>query len=222
MSDPLILVPTRLERDLLFPLDPTRGTLHGCVPSPSRIEVCGFGPVAAGIQTTRFIEADRPDRIILIGIAGSLSGELVVGEAYTFSQVAIAGLGVNSSTGVMPPSKIGFPQLEEDRPSSRVAVYERLSIAGSTIASAPGTLLTVCSSSGSESDASQRRQTFPDAVAEDMEGFAVALACDLAAIPLTIIRGISNQAGRRDKREWQIDRGLDAARQLLTRVLHET
>ena len=48
-----------------------------------------------------------------------------------------------------------------------------------------------------------------------MEGFAVATACLFAGKPLTIIRGISNQVGVRDKQQWQIGPALQSAVDLL-------
>ena len=53
--------------------------------------------------------------------------------------------------------------------------------------------------------------------AEDMEGFAVATACRLANVPLSIIRGISNVAGDRDHRRWEIDLAIDRLAQRLAR-----
>ena len=49
------------------------------------------------------------------------------------------------------------------------------------------------------------------AIAEDMEGFGVAMACKLAGVPLRIVRGISNRAGDRDLTQWQIEEALAAA-----------
>ena len=57
-----------------------------------------------------------------------------------------------------------------------------------------------------------RRERFPDAVAEDMEGFAVAVACTLAGVPLRVVRGISNLVGDRDPKHWRIPAALAAAR----------
>jgi futalosine hydrolase len=61
----------------------------------------------------------------------------------------------------------------------------------------------------------------PAAVAEDMEGFAVALACRLAGVPLTIIRGISNTAGDRDHARWRVPEALAAAAALSLQTLEE-
>jgi futalosine hydrolase len=81
-------------------------------------------------------------------------------------------------------------------------------------ADAAGLLLSACAASASAADAALRREQFPAAVAEDMEGFAVALACRLAAVPCQIIRGISNRAGDRDKANWQVEPALRAAADL--------
>jgi futalosine hydrolase len=75
-------------------------------------------------------------------------------------------------------------------------------------------LLTACAASADAADVAVRRRLFPTAVAEDMEGFGVALACRLAGVPLAIVRGISNDAGDRDKRRWQIGPALEAAASL--------
>ena len=64
-----------------------------------------------------------------------------------------------------------------------------------------------------------RRGLFPDAAAEDMEGFAVALACRLAGVPLSIVRGISNTAGDRDPARWLVPEAVAAAAALAARIL---
>lgn len=48
-------------------------------------------------------------------------------------------------------------------------------------------------------------------LAEDMEGFGVAIACRLWDTPLSIIRGLSNVVGDRRHTEWQVEAALRAA-----------
>ena len=74
-----------------------------------------------------------------------------------------------------------------------------------------GMLLTVCSASDGRDDVTHRLTKFPQAVAEDMEAYSVAMACGLNGIPLTIIRGISNEAGDRNKARWDVNGALTAA-----------
>ena len=59
---------------------------------------------------------------------------------------------------------------------------------------------------------------FPDAVAEDMEAFGVAMACQMHGVPLEVVRGISNEVGDRDHSQWQIDKALRAAAELVIRL----
>ena len=85
---------------------------------------------------------------------------------------------------------------------------------------AAGQLLTVCTGAATEAEARERRALFPGAMAEDMEGFAVALACRLAEVPVAIVRGISNAVGDRRFERWQIPEALDAAHLVAADLLH--
>jgi futalosine hydrolase len=96
----------------------------------------------------------------------------------------------------------GFPQWP--------GIEDRIALAPAGAAEA--LLLTVWAASDSPAGAERRLQRHPGAAAEDMEGFAVAFACALARVPCTIVRGISNAVGERDKRRWRIGEGLAAAR----------
>jgi futalosine hydrolase len=51
--------------------------------------------------------------------------------------------------------------------------------------------------------AALRRRRHPRALAEEMEGFAVAIAARLSGVLLSILRGASNAAGERNHRRWQ-------------------
>ena len=82
-----------------------------------------------------------------------------------------------------------------------------------------GELLSVCAASSSQSEAGIKKKHYPDALAEDMEGFAVAAACEMHSIPWVIVRGISNRAGDRNKDNWQIDRALQKAAEQVDRIL---
>ena len=77
----------------------------------------------------------------------------------------------------------------------------------------------MCSASATPEEAARKRERFPGAVAEDMEGFGVALACHLTGTPLRILRGISNLAGDRDHGNWRSAPALDGVREHARRVL---
>lgn len=216
---PLILTPTQLELRRLEPaLSSTVRRADGL------IEVCGFGPVAAAARTMQLIAMHQPTHVILVGIAGSLRPELEVGAARSFRQVRCDGIGAGTGAGHKSASEIGWKHwapADAGREEPQVAIGDVISLTPSKADASDlgGELLTVCAASANESDVAMRVERYPNAVAEDMEGFGVAVACFFAAVPLEIIRGISNRAGDRDPSNWNIDGALHTAGQLTLKAL---
>ena len=206
----LVLVPTEMERRHL-----ARQRGFG-VDAPC--ELCGFGPVAAAARARDAIVAHEPARVILVGIAGTFDPSgLPVGTAAVFPSVLMHGVGVGLASFVPAPA-LGYrhwPRSGEGKADGP----EALALAH-PVPPASGPLLTVCTGAATEAEAGERRALFPGAVAEDMEGFAVALACRLAEVPVAIVRGISNAVGDRQFEHWQIPEALDAAHLIAADLLH--
>lgn len=195
----LILVPTPME---LRQLD----QLGGFQEALGRPALCGFGPVSAAARTAQLLAQLRPRRVLLLGLAGSLDRERAPLQSATgFARVRLDGVGVGTGASFQPPSRLGFPQWDGAEP-----IDETLTLSPG----GQGELLTVCAASASPSEASARRERYPEAVAEDMEGFGVALACRLLGVPLAVVRGISNAAGEREREAWCVRAALAAARVL--------
>jgi len=216
----LILVPTERERRLLAP------RLAPHPPADLAVELCGFGIAAAAARTAGLIAGLRPERVILVGIAGALDDRLAIGAAAFFDSVACHGIGVGSGAGFVPAAALGWPQWPGDRSEGDPAIGDVLPCAVPDRdmpdrASLPREplLLTVTAAAAGPDDVALRKAIFPEASAEEMEGFAVALACRLAGIPCSIVRGISNTAGDRDKTRWQLEAPLAAAADLVLGLL---
>lgn len=226
MRTNLILIPTAFEREHLEP------HLRGVVSPAVRIELCGFGPVVAAARTATLVAGLRPQRVILVGIAGSLSRICGVGSAWQFERVACHGIGVGTGELFETAETMGWKQWpgsgEEHAGVPLDTVGDELvcgsagsgAVASSHAASAP-LLVTACAASATPDDAATRRRIYPSAAAEDMEGFGVAAACRLGGVPCEIVRGISNIAGDRDKATWQVAIALQAAASLVRRLLEE-
>ncbi len=204
MTDPphtLVLVPTEIERRQLAG-QPGFGTAAPC-------ELCGFGPVAAAARAASLIGQLKPERVILTGIAGTFDpAGLPVGTAAIFPRVVMHGVGIGVASGFMSATTLGFrhwPKIGDSPDGSEELVVD------APVPPAAGQLLTCCTGSASPEEARQRLDQYPNVVAEDMEGFAVALACQLAGVPLAIARGVSNEVGDRTHDRWQIPEALDAA-----------
>ncbi len=82
-----------------------------------------------------------------------------------------------------------------------------------------GPSLTVGMSSGDPETASERFRRH-GALAENMEGSAVAQVCLLFGAPFLEVRGVSNMAGVRDKTEWDIGRAVDHCRAVIAGLLN--
>jgi futalosine hydrolase len=209
-------------RLLLFPTEGERRAFEregGLEPGHALIEVCGFGVAASAARTAQLLGFLRPRQVLLVGIAGSFDEERrPVGSALAFSRVRIDGIGKGEGGDFSPPSALGIPQWNPPAGMEGSPIEEELPLlrpAGTEEAE----LLTVCSASATPEEAKRRRDRFPEAAAEEMEGFSVALACAMTATPLTILRGISNAVGSGDPKRWKIEPAIAAVRRLTIEVL---
>lgn len=213
MPGTLILVPTAGELKVLS----SRLEL----PEDSQIHLCGFGPVASAVRTTQLIAGLQPERIILAGIAGALSREIAPGKAALFQEVAMYGIGAGSENNFRTAQELGWLHWNyRNEDGKEVHFGDQIPLADHHDRRAHGNvLLTVCSAAATLKEVYDRRQKFPQAIAEDMEGFSVALAGAMAGVPVQIIRGISNIAGDRDKARWRIQDALISVADILREQL---
>lgn len=211
----VVLVPTELERQGLAGLIPALSEVRAN--RRIRMECCGFGPIAAAARTAQLLMAVHPDQVLLVGIAGSLDDRLAVGTAHQFGSVACHGVGAGTGPAFVPAAALGWQQWAGSGAGGD-AIGDTITLKAAGDGDT-GLLLTVCAASGNAADVVARKHCFPDALAEDMEGFGVAMACQMHGIPCTIIRGISNLAGDRERTHWRVDPALRAAAALVNEYL---
>jgi len=205
----LLLVPTERERRHL-----ARQSGFG---AHAPCELCGFGPVAAAANARHAIAQHSPERMIVLGIAGTFDPVgLPIGSAAVFPSVVMHGIGVGIDSSFVSAAALGFRHCPT--PTGDAKAPDQLPLAR-PVPTAAGPLLTCCAASATPTEATERRRQFPDAAAEDMEGFGVALAGRLAGVPLAIVRGISNQVGDRGFERWQTHEALEAAYLVATDLL---
>lgn len=211
----LLLTPTEKERELV---------LSNASASWPEIHLCGFGAVAAAARTAALIGRYKPQHVLLLGIAGSLRTEAVVGQAYMFESVGCYGIGVGSGAAFQAAEPMGWLQWPQEPIVRDVLKLEYGQTENGHTEPVPSkhilsALVTVTATSANTAEAEQKRNCYPQGAAEDMEGFGVALACRLQEVPLTIVRGISNVAGERDHRQWQVKAAMQAATSLTDGIL---
>ncbi len=220
-SPTLILVPTAVEE--------RRIEDHGGFDAGlGVVALCGFGPIAAAARTAELLATWRPGRVVLVGIAGTFDPEILpIGRALAFDAVAVEGIGAGEGRDLAGPAALGFPQWPGN--GGAEAIHDRIVLSPSRAhdperlrdPERTALLLSTCAASASPAQAALRRERFTEALAEDMEGFSVALACALAGVPCQIVRGFSNVVGVRKPAYWRIPAALAAARLCALEVLRQ-
>jgi futalosine hydrolase len=164
----------------------------------------GVGPVPAALSTAALLAAVRYDLVLAAGVGGGFPpaepGGLAVAD-----RVVFADLGAELADGgfaALPELGLGEVSLATD-PALAGLLAERTG-------AVTGAVLTVSTVTGSKARAERLRQAHPDAVAEAMEGAAVAMAARQAGVRFGELRAVSNPIGPRDRASWRLTEALAA------------
>jgi adenosylhomocysteine nucleosidase len=176
----------------------TRGCLAG---REVVLLCCGVGKVNAAVGTALLIDHYKPEAIINTGSAGGLHADLKVGDAVISSGLLYFDVDVTSfgrELGQVP----GMPAVyKADEALAALAEQSVASLkAGGILPGDFRTLRGQIASGDQFMDKPERieavRKNFPDALAVEMEGAAIAQTAYLASLPFLIIRAISDVAGK--------------------------
>ncbi|MFI7577498.1 futalosine hydrolase [Micromonospora sp. NPDC049497] len=176
----------------------------------------GVGPAVAGAATARLLAlaeaGGRPYRgVVSAGVAGGFPDHVPVGGTVLGSSAIAADLGAESPEGFIPVDQLGMPaellgggvRITADR---ALLAALRAGLPAATV----GPVLTVTTVTGTATSTDELRRRHPDAVAEAMEGYGVAVAAAHAGVPFVELRTISNPIGPRDRDAWRLREALEA------------
>jgi futalosine hydrolase len=224
----LLLIPTAMERDCLITAIEAHGVSGRDWLRSHHVELCGFGIAAASATTMRHIMMHHPKRVVLAGIAGAFLPHCPPGSACWFNQVLCDGIGVGTDHTLRSASEMGWNHLDADAAGIPIGDRIELEIPDQMMSTTNTYALVSGCAASIDQPSAQRRQArasnlvartdsieSPIVVAEDMEGFGVAMACRIAGVPISIVRGISNCAGDRDFSGWKTAESLGAVATLL-------
>lgn len=158
----------------------TSGKLCG---SPVVLSNCGVSKVNAAMFTQIMIDNYHPDCILFTGVAGSMSEkvkhmDLVIADELTFFDVN--------------PKQLEncFPNIVRFRTDERL----REAVKRNAGSYHEGLIITGDRFIHDKEAKHELSAAFPDALAVEMEGCAVAQVCQLNCVPLTVIRCITDMA----------------------------
>jgi futalosine hydrolase len=205
-------------------------TLEGTL-GALRVVICtgGIGKINAAIAATAMIERLQPQLVINTGCAGAYPGSgLAIGDLAMASEEILGDEGVITSAGWLDFQAMGLPLLVQGdrRYYNEIPLPPRPADLALQLANRCGTQLTrgrfvtVSTCSGSDRRGVELGQRFR-AIAENMEGAAVALTCLRYGIDCLEIRGISNLVEERDMKRWDIPRAVEVAQRFVLKYLEE-
>lgn len=191
------------------------------------LAVCltGVGPVAAGVHLGRLLGAGGIAGVVNLGLAGSFDlaraplGAPVAATAELFPEYGLLG-----ADGAVDPWGLGFPQCV----LGGEPVHDRLALDPAGAAAALGLALpetavfgesaTVASVAAAPARSAAAKR-LPQPLTENMEGFALALACAATGLPFVELRVVSNRVGARPPRDWDLAGACAALGRIAARLL---
>gem|GEM_PF-6001366 len=146
---------------------------------------------------------------LLLGLAGTRDPRRVpVGGLVLANELLDEAVGAGHGRSFIPLAEFGLPagdRLPQRLPGA-VPAPGRVSDPPWTV----GMVGTLAAASADPDEAAAWHARHPDVLVEEMEGYAVALACRRADVPLAVLRGVCNVAGDRDHTGWHFEQALDA------------
>ncbi|MCR5182442.1 MAG: 5'-methylthioadenosine/adenosylhomocysteine nucleosidase [Clostridia bacterium] len=179
-SDIILKKMTDTEVSVIAGMTFTRGTIQG---KTAVLATCGVSKVNAALFTQIMIDHFSPDCILFTGVAGSMDPsvrqmDLVVADRLTFHDVNPHQL------------EFCFPNQVWFRSDVELTDLIRRNARGSK----SGAIITGDQFITSRDQKRQLKKRFPEALAVEMEGCAVAQTCYVNQVPFAVIRCISDLA----------------------------
>ncbi len=181
------------------------------------ILITGIGTTFTTFHLTNALRDKQYDVVFNIGIAGSLTRELNIGEVVNVISEEFADLGTEHQSDFLTLFEAGFMDMNE-------FPFEK----GVLKASHPGSFIdlkkvrgiTTNKSSGRESSITEIKEKF-SAHIESMEGASVFYVCNWLGVKCYQVRAISNYVEPRDSSQWNIPLALENLKTVIIGILHK-
>ncbi|MBF0546718.1 MAG: 5'-methylthioadenosine/adenosylhomocysteine nucleosidase [Candidatus Riflebacteria bacterium] len=154
------------------------------------VALCGIGKVNAAVGTALFLQRFKPDYLINIGVAGGFSDRLSIGDIVISSQVRHHDADATAFAyefGQIPQMPVAY-----DSDKRLVALAMSVSLADMRGHIHNGEILSGDSFVTTPEQIEVIARRFPNVMAVEMEGAAVAQTSYLFRVPFVLIRAISD------------------------------
>lgn len=219
----LLVAATRFEIEPLLsafgdPLNPDRLKLPGL---SADILITGVGMVATAFALGKQLALNQYDLAINVGIAGSFSFDIELGEVVLITEDIFAEQGAEDGEGFLSLNELGFGETTQ-YPVSRFQKERNSEHSGLNLSMLEQIRkvksITVNKVHGHELSISKTLSRFK-AEAESMEGAAFFYACNQCQTPCIQLRSISNYVEPRNKEKWKVDLAINKLNEFLVNLL---
>ncbi len=169
------------------------------------ILISGIGTTFTTFHLTNTLKETQYQCVIDIGIAGSLTSELKIGDVVNVISEEFADLGIEKENEFLTLFETGYIELDEFpfengvlKTSNSTGIFDLKKVKS----------ITSNKSHGSKSSIDHIKGKYTAQV-ESMEGAAVIYVCKWFGIPCYQIRAISNYVEPRDSAQWNIPLALE-------------
>ena len=177
----------------------------------------GIGTTFTAFHLTNALRDNEYQLVVNIGIAGSLTRELSIGEVVSVVSDEFADLGIEKENDFLTLFETGFMEANEFpfeqgilKASDTNGLFMLKKVRG----------ITTNKSHGRLSSIEEIKSKF-SAQVESMEGAAVFYVCKWQGVPCYQIRSISNYVAPRDPVEWNIPLALENLKKSIIEVLQK-
>ncbi len=156
------------------------------------VVISGFGKVAAASTVTTMIDAFNPDAVVFSGVAGGLDPTVRRGDVVIADELVQYDF---DASPIVP--RFVIPSLQIDRipadPTWTGAVAAA-AVAAAGVSVHRGLVLSGDRFIDTAAERDELRALFPDALAVEMEGAAVAQVCAERKVPFAVVRAVADSA----------------------------
>ncbi len=191
----------------------------------------GIGKAAAAAATVALLNNCKPKALWLVGCGGAYPGSgLKIGDLALAEQEIFGDEGVETESGFQSLEEINLPMRQKtDRPRynnwpldqellrwAQPLLDKHASARKCRLGCGPFVTVSTCTGLSRHAEQLVART---GGLCENMEGAAVALACEQLDTPLLELRGISNQVEDRDPNQWDLAAGMATAQKAVLALL---
>ncbi|MEX0635584.1 MAG: futalosine hydrolase, partial [Ferruginibacter sp.] len=167
-----------------------------------KLLILGAGILSSAFHLQKQLHEDRPDVVMLAGIAGAINPTLKLAEVVFVDSEFLGDFGAEAPDDFLNAFELNFLS-ENDFPFSNAALkvnkidgllgFEKLKSVES---------ITVQKVHGSDASIELMKKKFPTAEIENMEGAAVYYVSKMMHVDVIQIRSISNYVEKRNREAW--------------------